>query len=221
MGQDVAWEEYKNRTIESLRPFSKKCSDTMSMSVLETLHAKPNATCIAVGGYRVGDLLLVARGACFQKGHTVVIDTWSFYDWRLGYPLSSPEFREWKKWNFKKVFEESVHLMNQYQVGSSVSFRQEAPEKACTSFKDETIDFLYLDGHQSEERLFSLVCSYFPKLKEEGVLLLNVADSYKTMRSLVFLMERMERVSSFSAQEPYLLLKRKKALEAISLNVLK
>jgi hypothetical protein len=81
------------------------------------------------------------------------------------------------------------------------------------------IDFIHLDGNHNEEFAFQDITDYFPKIKDGGYILLNDPNWFSMKRSLVFLLERADLVSSFSPSATYFLF-RKNNQRAQNANIL-
>ena len=209
---ESSWETFREETVALVRFLPRGCSDDLSRTVMEIIRKSGTMHCVGLGAFKKGDLFLLAR-ALQGAGSLKVIETWNTFDWCCGYPISSPGYQTWKSMDLMKEREEFCALLSKYDLEKRISIVRKTPEGALSLFLNESIDFLYLDGRYSEERLFHAVTSYFSKVKEEGFILFNKKDAFKTMRTLIFLLERADIVTSFTSSDSYVLFQKKKKHE--------
>jgi hypothetical protein len=88
--------------------------------------------------------------------------------------------------------------------------------EALSLFEDESIDFLHIDGSHSENGFFFDAFHYYPKVKNNGYILLNDANWISARKSVIYLLENCELCTLYHEAMPYLLFKKTAEVKKIA-----
>lgn len=210
---DEAWKNHKHSTILQMQEFSNTCPEEMLDLVMDVVQQQC-VCCVGVGVYKGEILFPIAQALKFSgKGKIYGIETWKAFDRLIENGWWSFDNQKRLSGDLSKARAEFYSLLSKNQLGKYVEILCQTPEKALLQLSSLTIDFLYADAQQGEKQLYQTLISFFLKVKDEGYILLRISDAWKSMRSLIFLLERCERLSQFSASSSYVLFQKKKEKE--------
>jgi len=130
------------------------------------------------------------------------VDPWIFYDDGKGY---RPDVTQEQINNF---YQETSQRLSSYNVTLLRSFSVDASK----SFKDDSLDFVYIDGNHSLEYVISDIQSWLPKIKKGGII---SGHDYKKFNKQCY-SHVVEAVTAFTESyriKPWFVLGRKEKLD--------
>lgn len=121
---------------------------------------------------------------------------------------SDPNYSWWSQIDFNCFYHQSIDLIQKNNLKNTCSIIKDRSQNAVDLFIDGTIDFIHIDGNHSENAVFQDVVNYFPKLKDQGYLLLADPNWISARKALVYLLERADIQSPFSSSATFLLFRK-------------
>jgi hypothetical protein len=171
----ISGAKYKNQkasVIESLK--GSWCSPEKGALLMDLIRLIQPQLCVEVGAWTGSSVLPVAMSLKFNgKGKVYAIDAWSNQIATRYWSDQDPNKPWWSTVDMKAIKQTFNNLLRNWQVDSYCVPVQDASEKAAARFKNETIDFLHLDGDYSEQGSLADVENYLPKVKTGGYILLS------------------------------------------------
>ena len=157
---------------------------------------KPN-TCVEIGAFGGAITYPIASTLHFLRaGSLYAIDAWDVPTALEG--LSDEKNIEWwKKVNMQAMYEQFTKLLSEKNLTECQVIRKRSQE-AVSSFSDESIDFLFIDGSTSRKGSLEDATLYLPKVKKGGYIWLNHADMDNKNKTIAFLMKNCKWIKEKS-----------------------
>jgi len=208
---DNQWEHYKDRTIASIKNIAGWCSDDKAFLIMDIIKNHQPQLCVEIGVFAGKSLYPIAKAIQYNRsGKVLAIDAWNSKIATQGFARTDPNYAWWNQLNYNQFYYNTLSLINQSNLAQYCTLIKKSSQEALELFADESIDFIHFDGNHNAEFAFWDVYNYFPKVKDSGYILLNDPNWASMTRSLTFLLERADIVSSFSRSASLLLLRKNK-----------
>ena len=205
------WNVFKHDTIVHMEKLEGWCSREKATSIMDVIYENKCQNCIEVGVFGGKSLLPIARALQYNgAGKVSAVDAWDTNVAIQGLSASDPNYLWWQKVNLKDLYLQTIKMLQKNRATRFCVLVKKSSKEASTMFLDETVDFIHLDGNHTEELAFQDVVDYFPKVKDGGYILLSDPTWYSMKRSLVFLMERADLISTFSPTASFYLFRKNK-----------
>jgi hypothetical protein len=204
------WQTFKQQTFTEMSKISGWCAKDKAELMMDLIKENKFQLCVEVGVFAGSSLYPIAKTLKYNgSGMVYGIDAWDPAMTTKGLITSDRDYLWWSKLNYNYHYAQTLDLIIKNKLHPMCSVVRLPSNEAVQLFSDESIDFIHLDGNISEPGALEDVTLYFPKIKEQGYILLNNADGSRFMSALVFLLERTELISTFEAS-PYLLFRKSK-----------
>lgn len=215
-----AWVSFKNETIAAMKTISGWCSSEKAFLMMDVIKENKCQNCVEIGVFSGVSLFPIAKALQYNgEGKVFAIDAWDISEATKGFSPSDPNYTWWSQLDFNCFYKQTLTIISKNELNKFCSIIKQPSQSAVHLFSDEMIDFIHLDGNHNEEFAFQDIIEYFPKIKDGGYILLNDPNWFSMKRSLVFLLERADLVSSFSPSATYFLF-RKNNQRAQNANIL-
>ena len=206
------WKEFKKDTMVQMDQLQGWCSREKANTIMDVIYENRCKKCIEVGVFGGRSLLPIMRALQYNgAGKVFGVDAWDTNVAIEGLSGSDPNCLWWQKVNLNDLYFQTIKMLQKNRAKRLCVLVKKSSQEASTMFLDETVDFIHLDGNHTEELAFQDVVEYFPKVKDGGYILLSDPTWYPMKRSLVFLMERADLVSTFSPRASFYLFRKSKS----------
>ena len=187
---DDAWNQYKKNILEQMSLFTGWCSAEKASCLMDFVYCHRPNLCVEIGAFGGSTSYPLAASLKFlNQGILHAVDAWSNAEAVRGLSSSSPNYASWSAVDLKAVkkqFERKLHTLDLTHWCMVV----QAPSlKRASTYEDESIDMLYVDGNFSKKGSLKDLKVYFPKVKPGGYIWLNDAHAPSKWASVAYLME--------------------------------
>jgi predicted O-methyltransferase YrrM len=122
-----------------------------------------NGVIIEIGSFMGLSSIIMASALLSNnnyKAKIYCVDTWE----------GSPEHKNLDEVKSKQLYEIFLENIKKYKVNSIIYPIRKPSVEAANEFEDLSADFIFIDGDHSYESCYSDLVSWYPKLKEGGIL---------------------------------------------------
>lgn len=182
------WDAYKRETLTQGRHISGWFSPNKAEKLMEFIVKKKPQHCVEIGAFAGATTYQIAKTLFFlQRGIVYAIDAWDSEVAMEG--LTGEKTIEWwKSLNMEILHQQFQTIFLKTPLEKHCRSIRAKAELAVSSFKDHSIDFLYIDGNDSEKWNLETIKLYFPKVKEGAYICLNRARLPCKNKTTAFLM---------------------------------
>ena len=190
--QQNRWGSYKQATLAECDKISGWKHPQMAEKIMEFLHDKRPNICVEIGTFGGASAYPIAKTLSFlNRGVVYAIDAWDVEAAVEGLE-SAKRISWWKTIDMQMLHQQVQNLIVQHQLEKYCFPIQKRSNQAVQLFKDGSVDFLFLDGNESEKGSLEDALLYYPKVKEGGYIWLNGTKSTKKNQATAFLMKHCE-----------------------------
>jgi predicted O-methyltransferase YrrM len=203
------WEQLKAKTIADMSKIPGWCSEEKARLMMDLIKQHKLMLCVELGVFSGKSLLPIAKAVQYNgQGHVHGIDAWNAEEAMQGVDVKDPKYSYWKKCDFHALYKGVLHLLQRHRLYSSCTLVRKSAKDALHKFSDRSIDFIHIDENCSEACALSDVASYFPKVKNDGYIVLSNATWYSMRFALMYLLERADLLSEFTPTAEYYLFRK-------------
>jgi len=214
------WKNCKKETVSELSSIAGTCSKEKAQVIMDIIRENKCQICVEIGVYSGKSLMPIAKALKYNgSGKVYAIDAWDMSEATSGFSRNNPKYIYWSEQDYDALYKQTQSILKKNKVDKYCELIKRPSRDIADLFADNSIDFLHLDGSQSEESAIEDVINYFPKVKNGGFILLSEANMLTMKRSLVFLLERANLISAFKPSASYYLF-RKSNQRLINANLL-
>lgn len=214
------WINFKNQITLEMENIPGWCTKEKALTMMELIKKNKCKQCIEIGVFAGKSLFPIAKTLQYNgTGIVYAIDPWEASESVKGFNLKDPNYAWWNNLNYNQIYESTSNLIIKNKLNKFCTLVKRTAKQAQSLFSDNSIDFLHLDGNHNEPYTFQDLITYFPKVKDGGYILLNDANWLSMRKSLVFLLEKTDIISSFSPKATFYVFRKnnKKSREANNL----
>lgn len=216
-----SWEDYKAKSLSTMSTIPGWCSQEKASLIMDLIHENQCTRCIEIGVFAGKSLFPIAQALRYQQNGVVFgIDAWNPNDAVAGFRPSDSSYSWWNEIDYNKLHRNTLYWIFHKKLEQHCSLIKTTSCNAAELFEDGTIDFIHLDGNHNEFYSYQDVLSFFPKVRDGGFILLNDPNWISMRRSLVFLLERTDLLSSFSSKAEFLLFRKNAEKEKRAQNLM-
>lgn len=198
------WDIFKRQSIEKMSTIEGWCSEEKAVHMMDLIKKYRCKTCVEIGVYSGKSLFPILKAIEYnEKGIVYAIDAWSAEQATKGFNVKNPNYVWWNEINYTKIYQKTLSIIEENQLSNQCIILKKSSQDALSAFKDESIDFIHFDGNHNEFLMLDDVLTYFPKVKNNGFIILNDPNWLSSKLALVFLLERTELISNFSREATY------------------
>jgi hypothetical protein len=193
-----SWNSFKQKTILEQSNIPGWCTEEKALFLMDFIKNNKCKYCVEIGVFSGKSLFPIAKTLKYKKSGIVFgIDAWDTASALNGMHFGSAEYLWWSQIDFSHFNQVATELIAKNKLNSYCKLVKNTSQQALALFEDNSIDFLHIDGNHTEQSVFEDVKAYFPKVKDDGYILLNDPNWITSRQALVYLLERTELVSSF------------------------
>ncbi len=205
------WNALKQSTINELNQLSGWHNPQQSEKLMEFVYEKKPAISVEIGAFGGCSTYPIANTLSFLKtGKVYAIDAWDTNVAIDG--LNDPKVLEWwKSLNMLGIYQHFENFIKTKELENYCHLIHAPSNLASKLFGDNSIDFLYLDGNESEKGSLEDTVLYFPKVREGGYIWLTNGDSPSKAESVAYLMKNCDWIREDSLEIRSLVFKKREA----------
>lgn len=203
------WTLYKEETFRQMPQFVGWCTKEKAEKIMDFLYETKPKQGVEIGTFGGSTTFPIACALKFlHSGKLYTIDAWDRQLAVEGLSAGDPNISYWNTLDLPSIKKRFEVLLSLKRLLKWVRVISSPSEKAVSSFLDESLDFVYIDGNFSSEGSLKDVMLYFPKVKKGGYIWLNDADNDLKIEAVSFLMNRCTWIREKSLQNRCILLRR-------------
>jgi alpha(1,3/1,4) fucosyltransferase len=190
--QSVSWDQCKQRIKVELPKIPGWYDINRCEKLINFIYEKKPKLCVEIGAFAGSTTFQIAKTLEFlDSGFLYAVDAW---DKDLG--IKGIKDEEVAKWwgnlNISKVKDLCEQLILNNNLSRYCELIHQTSKQAASSFQNETIDFLYIDGNSSGKGALEDVHSYFSKVKIGGHICIQNTDLKEKNKAISFLMKHCD-----------------------------
>lgn len=189
--QNTHWESYKQEVLGNCTSFLGWCTKEKAHCLMNFIFKHQPLICVEIGAFGGSTTYPLASALKFLgKGHLYAIDAWSNLEAVAGLSYEDPNYSWWEKVDFNSVRKSFFKGLSNQNLIPWCTVIHDTSKRASLAFSEDSIDMLYIDGNFSASGSLEDLADYFSKVKPNGYIWLNDANSFAKQASIAFLMER-------------------------------
>jgi len=171
------------------------CTKEKALALFDvTIKYKP-IICVEIGVYGGNSLFPIAMGLKYlNQGIVYAIDSWSNDDSTQHLSYGGVNYEWWKDQDLNAIYKYFLMLLKTLELEHQTIILKKNSEQAAQELPP--IDMLHIDGNMSEESVYFDLITYFPKVKQNGLIWLNNAKWTTSRKAFFFLMNNCSVVKS-------------------------
>lgn len=190
------WSECKKGVVDELATVHGWRDPGKAMKVMEFIYEHRPSLCVEIGSFGGYITYPIAKTLQFlERGMLYAIDAWDIQAAIEGINKSN-RIEWWQKVNMEAMHDHFNGILAKHQLEKYCQPLQLHSKQAADKFADQSVDFLFLDGNESQEGSLKDVLLYYPKVKPEGFIWLN--NAYTKKQAISFLMKNAEWIKDSS-----------------------
>jgi GR25 family glycosyltransferase involved in LPS biosynthesis len=194
--QQVAWEVQKSIVLSELPKIPGWYTPQNAGKIMDFIRETRPKICVEIGAFGGRVTYPIASALQFLKTGTLfAIDAWDQRTAVEGLEKKNADW--WKAVDMDSIRQQFLTLISSKQLHQCHPVHKTSQE-AVSSFADESIDFLFLDGAMSKKGSLEDVRLYLPKVRPGGYIWLNNASFYSKNESVAFLMNHCKWIKEKS-----------------------
>jgi len=207
---DPFWEYFKHATLKELSKISGWQNPEVAAKLMDLIHYKKLETCVEIGAFAGAISYPIGQSLYFQKkGAFYPIDVWDKKAALEGLE-SQTDINSYQDFDFEAIHQNFKNLLHQTNLERYCHPIAKRSRDAVTSFANNSIDLLFIDGNASSKGSLEDVTLYLPKVKEGGYIWLNGADAPNKSKAVAYLMNHCRWVKDESIENRCLLFQKEK-----------
>ncbi len=206
------WNDYQQKILLEQPHFSGWCPAEKAKKIMNILHTRPSNVCVELGVFGGSSFFPIAATLAYKKqGVAYAIDPWD-----NGPCLEGNEhWKEqkntyWEKIDLNKVMNKFIADMRRNELDGSYILMRMNSEQASSSFENESIDFLHIDGNHSEKLSVADVTQWLPKVKKGGVICFDDAWWQSTQKAIQLLLLECDIMKESSPKWQYIFVEKRR-----------
>jgi predicted O-methyltransferase YrrM len=204
-----SWKTYKEKTIQQMSEIPGWCTEEKALFMMDFIKKNRCKYCVEIGVFSGKSLFPIAKTLAYKKSGVVVgIDAWNSSVAVHGFDPLSLDYQWWNQVDYSHFNDFTLKLIAENSLSKYCKIVKNNSLVAVSTFKDNTIDFLHIDGSHAENPLYDDAVLFLPKVKNGGYILLNNATWRTSKQALVYLLERTELISTFEPTANYYVFKK-------------
>lgn len=198
----IEWETFKLQSLAHLSDIrSQCCYYEKAVKMMDLVYKTRPNLCVEIGVLGGGSIYPTACALKYLKHGTIIgIDPWDLSHCLKGHSPDEEIYQWWSKKDMEVVFWAFVDMIAKYDLGEYCKVMRSDEQKAVSSFEDQSIDILHIDGNHSEAIALLDAQIYLPKVKPGGYIWFDDVDLPTTEKAVSFLSKRCAFLPNFSVQ---------------------
>ncbi len=182
------WELYKQSHLEYLPRIRGWCNTLKANHLMDFIYTHQPEVCVEIGTFGGSTTFpLILAMQYLNKGHLYTIDAWDRDAALEGMNIKDLNYSWWSQVDFLHARNTFFRWLKAKRLHKQCTILESLSQKAVDQFEDGSIDMLYIDGNSSKLPALQDVIAYFPKVKENGFIWVNDANTIEKLPSIAFL----------------------------------
>jgi predicted O-methyltransferase YrrM len=175
------------------------CSYEKAAKFIEIITEQKPQLCVEIGVFGGSSLIPQALALKPHSGVIIGIDPWK-NDAALESMIDEANKKWWGDLNLEQIYSHCKENITKYKVQSNCKLIRDKSENVVSTFQDNSIDLLHIDGNHSEDLSYKDATLYLPKVKSGGFIFFDdiywtEGDNYATTRkAITYLLAECEKV---------------------------
>ncbi|GEM_PF-915010 len=206
------WETYRNEMLKVQPDFPGWCPAKKAKDIMDVIVTNHSQVCVELGVFGGSSFFPIAAALAYtQQGIAYAIDPWSNDACLEGYgELDEKLNNYWGTVDLEKVMNKFTSKMHLNDLDSYYSIMRMSSKEANPHFKDNSIDFLHIDGNHSKESALFDVKNWLPKVKTGGIVCFDDAWWDSTQPAIHLLLQECDLIEDLSSSwKQYIFLKKR------------
>jgi hypothetical protein len=205
------WATYQNSVLEEHSTFAGWCPKKKALRMMNLLYQNPSDLCVEVGVFGGSSFFPIASTLAFKgQGIAYAIDPWTNDYCLEGYDQENEKHHKyWGKIDLERVMQRFIENMHRNGLDATYQIMRLSSAEACHHFKDESIDFLHIDGNHSEQSALFDVEHWLPKVKRGGIICFDDAWWKSTQPAIKRMLSECDVLEEFKSEWQYLFVRKK------------
>ncbi len=205
---DSAWGKYKQHSLENHHKIPGWCKKEKAEKLMDLIHDMQPKICIEIGVFRGSSVYPIAKALKYaKKGIVYAVDPWD-KDEALKFEVDKGNIDCWGNINYEKTYRKFIKMLKKNDLRKYCKVLRTTAEKALSQFKNESIDFIHIDGNHNEESCMLDVEMSLRKLKKGGYLLFDDANWHQTQKAVAYLNQHCKIERKYSINDECLLFRK-------------
>jgi predicted O-methyltransferase YrrM len=209
MSQD--WDAYQKEVLKEKPNFPGWCPDEKALHIMNLLLTNNSEICVEVGVFGGSSFFPMAAALAYKKtGIAYAIDPWNNEECLEGYKEEMDKhYKYWSAVNLDKVMNKFVEGMHKNDLDAIYRIMRISSAQAYPRFKDQSIDFIHIDGNHSEKSAIFDVEHWLPKVKSGGIICFDDAWWESTQPAIKMLLKECDIMQESSPKWQYIFLQKR------------
>lgn len=204
------WKAYVEESLEAIPTILGWRNPQKAHTIMNFIHKTQPQTVVEIGCFGGAISYPIAKALAFQKSGTLyAIDAWNIDAACHGLKIEQ-NIGWWKKIDFESIYQSFLQLLDTHQLKEYCFPIRKLSKDAVSSFNNESIDILIIDGNPSTEGCFADVSSYLPKVKKGGYIWINEANADEKQPSIEHLLKYCEWIKEEALGSSFALFQKSK-----------
>lgn len=187
------WNGFKQDKLQYLSQIPGWCSPEKAQKMMDLILEVRPKICVEIGVFGGSSIYPTACALSFTNGGIVyAIDPWSTEECLKGYTPGDPNYNWWGMIDQEKIYQDFLNMLRHFRVANYCKAMRSNAAMALSTFADNSIDILHVDGNHTEDSAFKDVTMYLPKVKKGGYIWFDDANWSSTNKAVMFLMENCQ-----------------------------
>ena len=192
---NTPWESYKQDGLQHQHLIAGWCSREKAEKMMDLILETQTTICVEIGVFGGASIYPTALALNYRgAGVVYAIDPWATAECTKGYEPDHPNYHWWNQVNLEQVFQGFKHMLNAFSLNPYCHILRMTALEALSTFEDNSIDILHIDGNHTEASALADIQLYFPKVKSGGYIWFDDANWPTTQKGLAFLLNNDEVV---------------------------
>jgi hypothetical protein len=185
------------------------CTPEKAAAITNLIRSERPLLCVDLGTFGGATLSIIAKALKTNNAGIVYgIDAWSNTEAARGFHPGTELYDWWSTVNMNQVFHGLLWQLHKDSLADFCKLYKMTTAEALSLFPNESIDLLHIDANHGENGFFFDVFYYYPKVKNNGYILLNDAHWISARKSVIYLLENCELCIPYHESMTYLLFKK-------------
>ncbi len=202
---DSTWENYKQHSLENHCKIKGWCKREKAEKLMDLIHDAGPRICVEIGVFKGSSIYPIAKALKYtKKGVVYAVDPWAKEE-SLKFEVDEANQNYWGSLDYEKVYQKFIKMLKKNDLKKYCKVIRATAKEALSQFKDESIDFIHIDGNHNEESCMQDVEMSLRKLKKGGCLLFDDANWHQTQKAVAYLHQHCRLEKKYSVNDECLL----------------
>jgi hypothetical protein len=185
-----SWEIHKQKALSYQSQIPGWCSLEKAEKMMNLIYNSHPKICVEIGVFGGSSISPTAQALKYlNQGVVFAIDPWTNQDCTEGYSSEDANYKWWNSIDMENILSQFKLMLSSHGLTPYCKILRTTSELAITTFENDSIDILHVDGNHSEESALRDVMLYFPKVKKNGYIWFDDVNWSSTNKAVQYLKE--------------------------------